>query len=101
MADEAHQIKNEQSKRCRYLKMCECTRRVCLTGYPLQNMLKEYWVMVDFTKPSFLGNWKRFESEFAGEINKALDAKATGAQKKRARHLLKRLSEKLDIVCHR
>lgn len=72
ICDEGHVIKNPSSKISTLVKRIHTPSKVCLTGYPIQNNLMEYWCMVDFVYPGYLGPEARFEEFFSKPITEAL-----------------------------
>jgi len=62
--DEAHRIKNDQSKLACVLREIRVTNRFLLTGTPLQNNLHELWALLNFLLPDIFGNSEEFDSWF-------------------------------------
>ncbi|MBN2875692.1 MAG: DEAD/DEAH box helicase family protein, partial [Spirochaetales bacterium] len=76
--DEAHYIKNPQSRRALAVKAIRTTRRLALTGTPVENNLAELWSIFDFTLPGYLGTLPLFSREYRKpiELERSEDAAA-------------------------
>ncbi|KAI4159651.1 MAG: hypothetical protein LQ342_006418 [Letrouitia transgressa] len=71
IADEGHRLKTAKNKSAQAIKALNMSRRVILSGTPIQNDLSEFFMMVDFVNPSLLGSFKTFTREFEGPISKS------------------------------
>nr|CAB3451170.1 unnamed protein product [Digitaria exilis] len=60
ICDEAHRLKNDQTLTNKALAALPCTRRILLSGTPMQNDLEEFFSMVNFTNPGVLGDASYF-----------------------------------------
>lgn len=68
--DEAHAIKNQQSKTFKACMALKAEYRIALTGTPVQNRLSELWALFNFILPGLLGPWSHFNERFAQPIER-------------------------------
>ncbi|MGL4293305.1 MAG: DEAD/DEAH box helicase, partial [Bacteroidales bacterium] len=78
--DEAHTIKNKETKMSKAAMELEGDFRLLLTGTPIQNHLGEIWNLFQFMNPGMLGTFDQFAAKFI-----------TPADSKEQRELLKAL----------
>eukprot|EP00210_Caulerpa_lentillifera_P000034 g33.t1 len=67
--DEAHMIKNWKSQRWQTLLKFNSSRRLLLTGTPLQNDLMELWSLMHFLMPHVFSSHERFRNWFSTPLN--------------------------------
>ncbi|KAM4651215.1 chromodomain-helicase-DNA-binding protein 5 [Discoglossus pictus] len=65
VVDEAHRLKNNQSKFFRVLNSYKIDYKLLLTGTPLQNNLEELFHLLNFLTPDRFNNLEGFLEEFA------------------------------------
>jgi len=66
-------------------------RRVILSGTPIQNDLSEYFSLLNFANPNFLGSKGDFRKNFEHAIIRGRDADATDKVKEESEKKLKEL----------
>ena len=62
--DEAHRIKNEESKLSLIVREIKTSNRLLLTGTPLQNNLHELWSLLNFLLPDVFESSDDFDEWF-------------------------------------
>ena len=67
--DEGHRIKHDDAQISKAISEIETLRRIILTGYPFQNNLIEYFTMINFIKPEYLGDLSTFKKLFEKPIS--------------------------------
>ena len=67
--DESQMIKNPQSLVAKATRLLNGTNRLCLTGTPLENNVRELWSQMEFLNPGMLGNVQQFDRRFAKPIS--------------------------------
>ena len=71
--DEAHTIKNRDTKMSKAAMKLKGTFRILLTGTPVQNNLSEIWNLMQFANPNLLGSFQQFSDRFITPIEKLHD----------------------------
>ncbi|XP_054477291.1 DNA repair and recombination protein RAD54B [Anoplopoma fimbria] len=56
ICDEGHRLKNSSIKTSSAISSLSCSRRVILTGTPVQNDLQEFYAIIEFVNPGILGS---------------------------------------------
>ncbi|XP_042637703.1 DNA repair and recombination protein RAD54-like [Orycteropus afer afer] len=95
ICDEGHRLKNSENQTYQALDSLNTSRRVLISGTPIQNDLLEYFSLVHFVNSGILGTAHEFKKHFELPILKGRDAAASEAD----RHLgEERLRELISIV---
>ncbi|ETW85838.1 hypothetical protein HETIRDRAFT_414818 [Heterobasidion irregulare TC 32-1] len=93
LCDEGHRLKNSESLTFQALNGLDVRRRVILSGTPIQNDLSEYFSLLNFANPNFLGSKNDFRKNFENIIIRGRDADATDADKAKSEQKLKELGD--------
>ncbi|MGA0587816.1 SNF2-related protein [Dyella sp. KRB-257] len=72
--DEAQAIKNPHSQAAQVVRRIPATRRLAMTGTPLENHLGELWAQFDAVEPGLLGSQRQFTRLYRTPIEKHADA---------------------------
>jgi len=91
VCDEGHRLKNGESLTFTTLTSLKVQRRVILSGTPIQNDLSEYFSLLNFANPNFLGSKADFRKNFENTIIRGRDADATDVVKEESEKKLKEL----------
>ncbi len=90
VVDEAHRLKNKNSKLFQSLKSFKTEHRVLLTGTPIQNNIEELWTLLSFIAPTQFPSLAPFAAEY-GDMKDAAQVDKLHAQLRP--YLLRRMKE--------
>lgn len=91
LCDEGHRLKNGESQTFTALNGLNVQRRVILSGTPIQNDLSEYFALLNFANPNYLGTRVEFRKQFEIPILRGRDADGTEEERKKGDERLKEL----------
>ncbi|KOS17465.1 Helicase ARIP4 [Escovopsis weberi] len=84
VADEAHTFKNATAKVHQACARFKTGSRIALTGTPLANNVDEYYSMINWVAPNFLGPSKEFNQIYSNPIQVGLDVDSGPGEKREA-----------------
>ncbi|KAF2203699.1 hypothetical protein GQ43DRAFT_411008 [Delitschia confertaspora ATCC 74209] len=103
--DEAHKIKNDTTEIAKAVARFGLggskQSRIALTGTPLSNNLLEYFQMINWVHPKFLGTKEEFGTMYANIINEGLWADSTPYQYRRSLKWLRLFGNEIAPKVHR
>ncbi|KAF2101763.1 DNA repair protein, SNF2 family [Rhizodiscina lignyota] len=91
LCDEGHRLKNDESQTFTALNGLNVQKRVILSGTPIQNDLSEYFALLNFANPNYLGTKNDFRKRFELPILRGRDASGTDADRKKGDECLAEL----------
>jgi SNF2 family DNA or RNA helicase len=101
VADEAHHLKNSQCALAKAAAQFKSKSRIAMTGSPLSNNLEEYWAMIEWIDPRYLGPLTEFKRKYMDPITDGLYSDSNPAERRRSMTMLKVLQKDLSLKVHR
>lgn len=91
LCDEGHRLKNGDSQTFTALNSLNVSRRVILSGTPIQNDLSEYFSLISFANPGLLGTRLEFRKRYEIPILRGRDAAGSDKDRERGDECLRDL----------
>lgn len=101
IADEAHALKNADTKITVAARLIKTRSRIALTGSPLANHVEEYYHMIDWVAPNYLGPIAEFRDKYKNPIEQGLYTDSTKAQRRQSLKMLRVLHADLSPKINR
>lgn len=101
VADEAHSLKNKSSQISQAASLFRSNSRIAMTGSPISNHLSEYYAMIHWIHPDYLGTEVSFKSKYILPITDGLYCDSTVAQKRESLKMLQVLKSDLKSLVSR
>ncbi|MCJ1466780.1 hypothetical protein MMC07_005400 [Pseudocyphellaria aurata] len=101
VADEAHCAKTLGSGINKAINSLASMNRIALTGSPLANNLEEYYSLIDWIAPNYLGNRVEFRANYSERIQEGLYQDSLPVQHRESLKLLEVLKTELQPKVHR
>lgn len=92
ICDEGHRLKNSENQTYQALNSLNTSRRVLISGTPIQNDLLEYFSLVHFVNSGLLGTAHEFKKRFELPILKGRDAAASEEDRRLGEERLRELT---------
>ncbi|KAI4248683.1 MAG: hypothetical protein LQ352_005859 [Teloschistes flavicans] len=101
VVDEAHTAKNPLSQLNKILEQFETRSRIALTGSPLSNNLLEYYVLIEWIAPGYLGKRDEFAFRYEEPIEQGLYCDSTQQEWRRGITRLELFKREVGPKVHR
>lgn len=93
IVDEAHRLKNKQTKTLQLLKEHPARRVLLLTGTPIQNNTKELFTLLNYIEPDTFNSLDKFMAEY-GKLETADQVEKLHVMLRP--HFLRRMKDEVD-----
>jgi len=93
VADEAHKMKNPKALVTKAASGFKSMSRIALTGSPLANNVEEYFSMINWVAPNYLGPMNEFREKYANPIQAGLYSDSNSRDKRQSLKWLEILKE--------
>ena len=101
IADEAHTLKNFESGISTVAEKFKSKSRIALTGSPLSNNLLEYFSMINWISPGYLGDLVEFKAHYEEPIHQGLYCESGHAEYRTALKKLRILKNEIEPKVNR
>lgn len=81
ICDEGHRLKNSSIKTTLALSSLSCSKRIILSGTPIQNDLQEFFALINFVNPGILGSLTTYRKIYEEPILQSREPSASTEQK--------------------